>query len=55
MTRKLVQCAHSSFIQGLIATIETLLNKHVMIQISESGRDIQDGKVRSVRDFLEEL
>jgi hypothetical protein len=35
--------------------METLLNKHVMIQISESDLDIEDGKVRNVRDFLKEL
>jgi hypothetical protein len=32
--------------------METLLNKHVMIQISESDLDIEEGKVRNARDFL---
>jgi hypothetical protein len=35
--------------------METLLDKHVMIQIIESDLDIEEGKVRNVRDFLEEL
>lgn len=55
MIRKPTHCSPGSFIQSLIATIETLLNKHVMIQIRESELDIQDGNVRNVRDFLEEL
>ena len=55
MTRKSGHCSPGSFIQGLIATMETLLNKHVMIQISESDLDIKDGRVRNARDFLKEL
>ena len=55
MIRKLVHCIPGSFIQSLIATVETLLNKHVMIQISESGLDTQYGRMRHVRYFLEEL
>ena len=55
MIRKSVHRSAGTFIQGLIATLETLLNKHVMIQISESDLDIEDGRVRSVRDFLKEL
>lgn len=42
-------------IQSLIATIETLLDKRVMDQINRSGQDIENGKVRNARDFLEEL
>ncbi len=55
MICKSVHCSPSSFIKSLNATMETLLNKHVMIQISESDLDIEDGKVRNVRDFLKEL
>jgi hypothetical protein len=35
--------------------METLLNRYVLNQISESKLDTEDGKVRNVRDFLEEL
>jgi hypothetical protein len=55
MILKLVHCFPGSFIQSLIVTLETLLNKHVMIQIRESGLEIQDRRVRNVRDFLEQL
>lgn len=55
MTRKSVHCSPGSFIQSLIATMETLLNKHVMNKISESDLDIEEGKVRNARDFLKEL
>ena len=55
MICKLVHCYLDSFIQSQIVTTKTLLNKHVMIQINESELDIEDGKVRNVRDFLEEL
>lgn len=55
MINKSVHYSLGSLIQSLIATIETLLNKHVMKQISETGLDIQYGKVRNVRYFLEEL
>ena len=55
MIDKFVNCYHGSFIQSLIVTVETLLNKYVMIQICESELDIQGGKVRNVRDFLDEL
>lgn len=55
MIDNLVNCYHGSFIQSMIVTVETLLNKYVMIQICESELDIQGGKVRNVRDFLDEL
>ncbi|MGP6208050.1 hypothetical protein ACNF42_08510 [Cuniculiplasma sp. SKW3] len=55
MIRKLVHCFPVTFIQSSIATMETLLDKDVMIQISESDLDIEEGKVRNVRDFLKEL
>lgn len=55
MIRKFAHCSPGSFIQSLIATIETLLNKHVMIQIRESELDIQGRRVRNARDFLEEI
>ena len=55
MIRKFFHRSPGCFIQSFIATIETILNKYVMIQISESGLDIQSGKVRNVRYFLVEL
>ena len=55
MIRKFFHCSTVSFNQSFIATIDTLPNKHVMIQVCESQLDIQDGKMRNVRDFLEEL
>ena len=55
MILKFVNCYPGSLIQSLIVTLETLLNKHVMIQIGESGLEIQDRRVRNARDFLEEL
>ena len=55
MIRKSVYRSFGIFIQGLIATMETLLNRYVMKQISESKLDTEDEKVRNVRDFLDEL
>lgn len=55
MIRESVHCSPGSFIQGFIASIETHLNKRVMIQICKSEQDIEEGKVRSAREFLEEL
>ena len=55
MIRKLVHCSPASFIYSFMATMETLLNKRVMIQINESELDIEDGRVRNARSFLEEL
>lgn len=55
MIRKSVYRSFGIFIQSLIATMETLLNRYVMKQISESKLDTEDEKVRNVRDFLDEL
>jgi hypothetical protein len=44
-----------SFLEGFIATIETLLDKRVMDQINMSRQDIENGKVRNARGFLDEL
>ena len=44
-----------SFLQSLIATIKTLLDMHIMDQIERSGKDIENGRIRNVRDFLKEL
>ena len=40
---------------SLEATIETLENEYVMDQLQRSENDIQNGKVRNVREFLKEL
>ena len=34
------------------ATIETLENEYVMDQLARSEQDIQNGRVRNVREFL---
>ena len=44
-----------SFLQSLIATIKTLLDMHIMDQIERSGEDIENGRIRNVRDLLKEL
>ena len=44
-----------SDLDSLKATVETLENKYVMDQLERSEQDIEDGKVRNARDFLEEL
>jgi|ACXL01.1.fsa_nt_gi hypothetical protein len=44
-----------SFLQSLITTIKTLLNTHIMDQIERSGEDIENGRIRNVRDLLKEL
>ena len=44
-----------SDLDSLEATIETLENEYVMDQLERSEQDIEDGKVRNARDFLEEL
>ena len=40
---------------SLEATIETLENEYVMDQLKRSEQDIQNGRVRNVREFLMEL
>lgn len=44
-----------SDLDSLEATIETLENEEVVEQLKGSEQDIQNGKVRNVRDFLKEL
>jgi PHD/YefM family antitoxin component YafN of YafNO toxin-antitoxin module len=44
-----------SDLDSLEATVEALENKYVMDQLERSEQDIEDGKVRNARDFLEEL
>ena len=44
-----------SDLDSLEATLETLENEYVMDQLERSEREIQNGRVRSVRDFLKEL
>ena len=44
-----------SDLESLEATIETLENEYVMDQLQRSENDIQNGKVRNVREFLKEL
>ena len=44
-----------SDLDSLKATVETRENKYVMDQLERSEQDIEDGKVRNARDFLEEL
>ena len=55
MISKSVHRSPSSFIRGLIASIETRKNKQIVIQISKSEQDIEDGKLRNARDFLNEF
>lgn len=42
-------------LDSLEATIETLENEHVMVQLEMSEQDIQKGRVRNVKEFLKEL
>ena len=44
-----------SDLDSLEATIETLENEYVMDQLARSEQDIQNGRVRNVREFLKEL
>ena len=44
-----------SDLDSLEATIGTLENEYVMDQLERSEQDIEYGKVRNARDFLEEL
>ena len=44
-----------SELDSLEATVETLENKYVMDQLERSEQDIENGRVRNARDFLEEL
>ncbi len=44
-----------SDLDSLEATVETLENEYVMDQLERSEQDIQNGRVRNVREFLKEL
>jgi PHD/YefM family antitoxin component YafN of YafNO toxin-antitoxin module len=44
-----------SDLDSLEATVETLENEYVMDQLERSEQDIQNGRVRNVKDFLKEL
>jgi hypothetical protein len=44
-----------SDLDSLEATIETLENEYVMVQLKRSEEDIQKGRVRDAREFLKEL
>ena len=43
-----------SYLDGLLATIETLQSHSIMEQLRKSGNDLRKGRVRSAREFLEE-
>lgn len=45
----------TSQLDSLVSTMKTLENEYVMEQIKQSGIDIKNGKVRRIREFLEEL
>ncbi|EQB68169.1 MAG: hypothetical protein AMDU5_GPLC00015G0015 [Thermoplasmatales archaeon Gpl] len=55
MISKLTFRIPKSFLQSLIATIKTLLDTHIMDQIERSEEDIENCRIRNVRDFLKEL
>ncbi|MDY6769391.1 MAG: hypothetical protein SVU88_00295 [Candidatus Nanohaloarchaea archaeon] len=42
-------------LESLRATIETLGNEEVMAQLRRSEEDIEEGRVRPVKELLEEL
>ena len=44
-----------SDLDSLEATVETLENEYVIDQLERSEQDIQNGRVRNVREFLKEL
>ncbi|EQB68664.1 MAG: hypothetical protein AMDU5_GPLC00009G0013 [Thermoplasmatales archaeon Gpl] len=44
-----------SDLDSLEATVETLENEYVMDQLERSEQDIQNGRVRNMREFLKEL
>ena len=43
-----------SYLDGLLATIETLQSHSIMEQLRKSEDDIRKGGIRSAREFLEE-
>jgi|GEM_PF-6016373 len=44
-----------SDLESLEATIDTLQNEEVMRQLKESDKDMEKGRIRPAREFLEEL
>lgn len=44
-----------SDLESLEATLETLQNEEVMEQLKKSDKDIEEGRVRSAKELLEEL
>jgi hypothetical protein len=48
-------CTPKSDLDGIEATIGTLENEYVIDQLERSEQDIQNGRVRNVREFLKEL
>ena len=44
-----------SELESLEATIETLENDYVMSQLEKSEKDIIDGRVRNVKEFVKKL
>jgi hypothetical protein len=44
-----------SDLDSLEATVETLENEYVMVQLERSEQDVQNGRVRNIREFLKEL
>ena len=55
MSNKLAWNFHGTFLQSLIATIQTNRNAQIMDQIEGSREDIKNGRVRNAMKFLKEL
>ncbi len=55
MNSKFAWSFPKSFLQSLIATMQTILNVQIIDQIERSREDIKNGRVRVVRGFLKEL
>ena len=51
MISKLTYSIPKSFLQSLIATIKTLIDTEIMNQIERSGEDLENGRIRNVRDL----
>ena len=44
-----------SDLDSLEATVETFENEYVMDQLERSEQDIQNGRIRNIRELLKEL
>ena len=44
-----------SDLESLEATLETIENKIVVVQLNSSEKDIRKGKIKKARDFLKSL